>query len=345
MLVHPDMGFVADGVDFLNPASYAECRKPFGLAASMPRAAYISDIFQNLENEKIWTRGWVCIGTAAEIANTGDLLPYTVGDQGIHVQRLESGDVAGRFNKAQHGGCRVIPAQCRTGKKTKCSFTSCGHSRDRDVILGAGLEEMSPLMGQYLGMRPERLVPLKTKVLGPFIFVNVDPTIGEEHSLPELEWHPSWVRQSGRWREHRANWKIAGKAIVEAARNLIERKKISGAEAKWHFPNLVTVQFSGLAVAVVLQPTSMGHALWRLSYFAVSDGAAKPLFAEIDEILNDAASRAEAEQREIAAPQTNSAELSEVNWEFNQILVERLIQKHVSYWNAPLTSTRTGLSV
>src|ERR1700744_732718 len=132
MRVHPEFRFAEGGVDLESAESYATCRLSYGLATMLPRPAYTSDVFQQLENEKIWSRAWVCIGTEQEIAHTGDLLPYTIGQHAIHVQRQEDGGLIARFNKAQHGGCRSVPAQCRTGRKTKCSYTSCGHNRDRD---------------------------------------------------------------------------------------------------------------------------------------------------------------------------------------------------------------------
>lgn len=342
MLMHPDMGFVDGGVDLLDPVLYAECQKQFGHAASMPRLAYLSDVFQQLENEKIWTRDWVCVGTTAEIANAGDLLPYTIGEHAIHVQRTASGSLVGRFNKAQHGGCRVVPAQCRTGKKTKCSFTSCGHSRDRNVIPGTDLEEMSQAMGQYLGLVPERLLPVKIEVLGPFIFANIDPTIGEEHLLPKLEWDNSLERQSGFWREHRANWKVSGKSVIEAAHAHMDQTRVHG-ETEWHFPNLITVRFSGMAATIILQPTAMGQTLWRVSCFAEQGEKKESLFTQIDQILDDAILRAEAVQNKIAMAQMEEVtEQSKAGWEFNQILLERLAQQHVAYWNAPLTDARAG---
>src|SRR5882724_3852763 len=186
MLAHPDSVFTDEGVDFLDPQLYSACRAPFGVATVLPRRAYTSEVFQRLENEKIWTRDWVCIGTSPEIANPGDLLPYTIGQHAIHVQRSADGGLIGRFNKAQHGGCRTIPAQCQTGRKTKCSYTSCDFSRDRDVLAGELFGEMTPHAGQFLGVYPERLLPISVEIRGPFIFANVDPTLGRSNCPPSV---------------------------------------------------------------------------------------------------------------------------------------------------------------
>lgn len=341
MLAHPDAVYIDEGVDFLDLGRYATASARFGLATMLPRRAYTSEVFQRLEDEKIWTRDWVCIGTAPEISNAFDLLPYTIGHHAIHVQRQLDGSLIGRFNKAQHGGCRAVPAQCRTGKKTKCSYTSCGYSRDREVIGGESLTEMTPQMGQYLGAVPERLLPVRIKTCGPLIFANIDPTLEVEWHAAEPEWDNNFVRVAGHWQEHRANWKIAGAALVDAARSAeAGGGAINHVTARWHFPNLVLIRTRSAILAIVLQPTAMDQALWRLSFFVRSDlpgisyDAALTRFAPL---LKLAVAKATARQAEVeAALAGDPTETSRAGWEFNQALVERIGRLHASYWNAPL---------
>jgi hypothetical protein len=349
MLAHPDLGFVDGGVDFLQRATYGACGARFGLASALPRRAYTSAVFQDLENEKVWTRDWVCIGTTFEIAKPGDLLPYTLGEHAIHVQRLASGGLIGRFNKAQHGGCRSIPAQCRTGRKTKCSYTSCGHSRDRGVIAGDLLNEMTPQAGQYLGVTPERLLQVNIHTSGPFIFANVDPTLGRDISPPavETELDPRATRASGEWQEHRANWKFAGAALVDTARSCDSGGGASNyISAEWHFPNLVLIKARSATLAIILQPTAFDQALWRMSFFReqrATDIAYGGDQAKLAKLAGLAAIKALSDQAEADLPVVcDVTEQSRSAWKFNQELLERINTEHVAYWNAPLTHARSG---
>lgn len=346
MLAHPDLGFVDSGVDFLQPELYAACRTRFGIASALPRRTYTSPVFQELENEKVWTRDWICIGTTPEIANPNDLLPYTIGQHAIHVQRLPSGGLIGRFNKAQHGGCRSIPAQCQTGRKTKCSYTSCGFSRDRDVIAGELFGEMTPQAGQYLGVYPERLLPVSVETRGPFIFANVDPTLGRSNCPPSVETAiaPDMERAAGQWRECWANWKIAGAALVDAARS---RAKGGGASnyvsAEWHFPNLVTIASPGCTIAIVLQPTAFDQTLWRISIFSRTQSA-DPAYDSLLTLVDHAAAAAAESQNEVESLSVcEVTETSRAAWSFNLQLLDRVSAVHPSYWNAPLTQARAGL--
>jgi hypothetical protein len=219
---HPELGFTAESQDLESPAFYADAQLPFGRAATLPAVAFRSKTFSDLEDEKVWTRQWIAVGTATQIPNAGDMLPYTVGTHGIHVQRLADGGFVGRFNKAQHGGCRFVPLQCQTGTKTRCSYTSCGHSRDRDVIAADELGDGLPTMRHYIGDMPERLLPVRVAARGPLLFVNLDQQaadLGEQ--LADL---PDAVAAllaaplcdgGGIWVEQRCNWKLAGSAILD----------------------------------------------------------------------------------------------------------------------------------
>jgi hypothetical protein len=338
MLVHPDFSFVDGGMDLQTAESYATCRLSFGLATTLPRLAYASEAFQRLENEKIWSRAWVCVGTEHDIARVGDLLPYTIGQHAIHVQRRENGDLIGRFNKAQHGGCRSVPVQCRTGRKTKCSYTSCGHSRDRGVIPGDDLGEMSPLVGQYLGSVPEKLLRAYVRVEGGCIFVNVDPGLDENDPPPAIFPAILAARRGGVWREHRCNWKLAGANLVDVARTDARGGALNYVEAEWHFPNLVLIRAHGVVASVVLQPTAMDQTLWRTSFFSDLDGSKCDVArAALEKLLDRAAERATVSQVDFELVSTGDiTETTRAGWRFNQTLIDRITRRHKSYWNGPL---------
>ncbi|MDW3094567.1 MAG: hypothetical protein R8G33_02720 [Gammaproteobacteria bacterium] len=303
MVYHPDLGYVENGIDFTDTGLYKTAIRDFGQATILPSFSYQSKIFSDLEDEKLWTRSWIAIGTTHQIPNIGDLLPFTVGRHGLHVQRQEDGSLIGRFNKAQHGGCRAIPAQCQTGKKTKCSFTSCGYSRDRQTIRVEEIGENTPTMHQYLGLIPERLLPVKVETLGPYIFVNLDPdskSLNEEFSsIPESIDFNSITNldlQTDQWFECASNWKLIGRAFYDSDNNKqnLEVKELSQdtthfhatdvliseadnndnllkADIYWLFPNLLIVDTLTHIFSVILQPTSMQESLLRACVFNKND--------------------------------------------------------------------------
>jgi hypothetical protein len=319
MVYHPDLGYAENGLDFTDASLYKTATRAFGKATILPSFSYQSKIFSDLEDEKIWTRNWIAIGTTHQIPNVGDLLPFTVGRHGLHVQRQEDGSLIGRFNKAQHGGCRAIPVQCQTGKKTKCSFTSCGYSRDRKAIQVEEIGENTPTMHQYLGLIPERLLPVKVETLGPFIFVNL-----EAESKSILDEHASLANNIDigsienlelifdQWFECQSNWKISGRAFYDstnASKNisvkenptntnyfcaenvhipeLADDQSATNSKEKidWLFPNLLIVTTSTNIISVILQPTSMSESLLRVCAFN-KDGNHKEKYSSPESISN-----------------------------------------------------------
>lgn len=284
MLHRPDLGFQDEGQDLASPSFYAGALGRLGEARVLPPAAFRSLRFSQLEDEAIWTRDWICVGAQEQIPLDGDLLPFTVGTHGIHVQRVKAGLVA-RFNKAQHGGCRSIPLQCQTGKKTKCSFTSCGYSRDRGAIPARELGNDTPEMQQYLGLRPERLLTGHAAAFGSLIFVNLDiAPASHEGAFRELNEaggffnNQSKLSASGSL-EYTANWKLlgqhlaAGKLMSESesddwllARTAVETKPSLVA---WLFPNLVLMRTEDETCVIVLQQTALDQTLCRYFIYSV----------------------------------------------------------------------------
>jgi hypothetical protein len=174
-----------------------------------------------MEDERIWTRVWTCVGVAQQIPASGDLLPATVGHHGLHVQRRPDGGLRAAFNVLQQGSCWTIPAQCGHGHKTKCPYVSCAHSLDTDALPaqdGAPTREMR----QFIGFNSLKLADVPVQTAGPLIFV----ALAEPSPLPDQlgSLGVAARRESiGRlrhvarfWAELDCNWKLASDALFEA---------------------------------------------------------------------------------------------------------------------------------
>lgn len=306
-----DLGYRDEGRDLADASFYADA---LGNAPRvLPPVAFRSLRFSQLEDEAVWTRDWVCVGSHEAIAEKGDLLPFTVGTHGVHVQRTESGIVA-RFNKAQHGGCRAIPLQCQTGAKTRCSFTSCGYSRDRGAIAASELGDGTPEMHQYLGLRPERLLTAHARSWGPLIFVNLDVApVWPDAELTALNQRGRFFgahkprRSREVWLEYAANWKLAGQNLAAGgavtaqgdAWMYADTALSDGtvASVAWLFPNLVLIGTPESTAVVTLQPTAMGQTLCRLSTYGADPQADLTFWREE---IGRRAAQAEAEHDDLA---------------------------------------------
>ena len=309
MARRPDLGFFDDGLDLSDPDAYANAVLPFGQATHLHSIAYRSIAFDYLEDEAIWSRKWVAIGTEHDIPANGDILPYTLGYHGIHVQRGVGAKLEGRFNMAQHGGCRMVPDQCQNGTKTRCSFTSCGYSRDRGPIEAAEEQSSPRLSHQYLGLRPERLLPVQVVSHSSLIFVCLDPA----SMPPKMEALPlPGLPPSERyWTEAGANWKLAAESLARCdtvtasgnGRLEGQRRGRDGGEigVVWLYPNVIILTAADTACLVIVQPTATTGTLMRISFFAGSHTRDLKSWwqAELDGAATDAASRQRAEVRSV----------------------------------------------
>jgi hypothetical protein len=208
---------------------------------------------------------------------------------------------------------------------------------------------MTPQAGQYLGVYPERLMQVSIQTSGPFIFANVDPTLGRDISPPTVasEVAGEAVRIGGQWQEHHVNWKLAGAALVDTARSHPDGGGASNyISAEWYFPNLVVIKARRATLAIVLQPTAFDQTLWRLSFFRgqqVKDASYDCANRNLISLVELAAAKALSHQAD--AEMTSVCDVTEQSrsaWKFNQELLRRINEHHAAYWNAPLTDARLG---
>ena len=372
MTMRPDLDYVDEGVDLQDPALYKPSRGRFGKASILTPVAYRSKVFADLEDEKIWTRSWICIGSERDIPNVGDLLPHTVGNHGVHVQRGNDG-LTGRYNLAQHGGCRFVPAQCQTGSKTRCSFTSCGYSRDRGAIAADELGDNTPTMRQYLGYRPERLLPVTVESAGPLLFVNLDP---EAATLAErldgaaealaLDDAAAWENAESFWVEFDANWKLLGRALLRSLASEAKPAKRAGADTIvlradadfsgvpatlfWLLPNLILLRGEDHLLSIALQPTALEETLARVrisSARPIEPAHANALRAALDE-AGSTASMMQEELARFGTPSRPKTSLASLPLEEDRAahllqtyVIGRVLKRHEVHWSGPLYAAAT----
>ncbi|GEL18084.1 hypothetical protein [Pseudonocardia asaccharolytica] len=261
-----------------------------------------------LEDERIWTRAWVCVGVEQQIPGLGDLLPATVGHHGLHVQRGPDGGLRAGFNVLQYGSCWTIPAQCGHGHKTNCPYVSCAHSLDTDAV-AADDGVPTRQMRQFIGFNPQKLADVPVRTVGPLIFVTLaDPPPLEEQlgALGAAAAALGGLRHVARfWAELDCNWKLAGDALFEAlgapprSGRLVERLAAGtdvpgtmrgrpraadagaplapddGGVRLWRaFPNVVLVCAPDHAATVVVKPTRIDGVALVISLFARRGDAA-----------------------------------------------------------------------
>lgn len=265
------------------------------------RAPIATPVFASptrMENERVWTRLWTCVGLEQQLPGIGDVLPATIGDYGLHVQRDEGGHLRAGFNIMQHGSCQIIPEQCRSGHKTTCAYTACAFSRDSDTI-SADDGHTADAARQFIGFNPLKMRYVAVELVGPLVFVtlagrertNLRQQLGPTGSaIDELELD----RRSygGRfWVDVPCHWSQVGGAIVRALGggspsgavtrltpagdlNLFGADGRDGQVRVWQgLPNVLVVAAPEHVAVVVIKPIAAVGASLVVSLFSTGSAA------------------------------------------------------------------------
>jgi hypothetical protein len=210
------------------------------------------------ETRALWRDRWVYVGLSTELAEAGQILPFTLPDVGVHIERMPDKTAEARLNRAQQGGCIVIPQQCDRGTKICCPQLACAFSRDRLPVITATTPNRERLLFQFKGNRPDRLPTIEMREKGGVIAVRLlaltDANIEDSTDLwPSLLGLPG--AQTTFWQEIPENWKIVAHHLASGAAGFSESIKLPRLEKiEFHSPNAITLQADDWGGFVILQP-------------------------------------------------------------------------------------------
>ncbi len=344
-LAHPDLGYFDEGLNLTEGFTYRSCLKPFGEATYLPPVGFRSKVFLEMENEKIWTRDWVAVGIKQQFNAVGDMVPFTVGFHGVHIQQTDFEKFEARLNRHQHGGCRFVPEQCRTGKQTKCTIASCNYTRDSKVMRAREDGENSDEMYKFAGINPAKLHKINFINLGSVFLINVDPgakieepkrnglNIEKIHSISQALQDD--VEET--WLDYNCNWKLFGEHFFSYGQ--------WDHQPSWLFPNLLCAQLEGNPVLVILQATGMDKTLARC--YSNSDLVNE---VSVRDALRSIGFKAEESHKKFATwgtstfPGTSNEILPLVEspdfLEFQNYLIANIKKEHTYAWDAPVMDGR-----
>ncbi|MGI9596271.1 MAG: aromatic ring-hydroxylating oxygenase subunit alpha [Acidimicrobiales bacterium] len=99
---------------------------------ALPTDAYRSDAF-DVERELIWRSDWVFVGTADEVAEPGDYVSVTLGDQPVIVLRNQSGELTALSNLCAHRGTVLVEGAGNT-KRFQCPYHAWTYRDDGGLL-------------------------------------------------------------------------------------------------------------------------------------------------------------------------------------------------------------------
>jgi hypothetical protein len=100
--------------EILGKDSIANLQKPIETAKGLPAAAYTSQEFFDLEQERLFPRTWMGVAFAEDVANPGDAIPVTVTGLRLSLCAIRT-ESSGRFITS--AGI-VRQSSCRSPKRS-----------------------------------------------------------------------------------------------------------------------------------------------------------------------------------------------------------------------------------
>ena len=153
------------------------------VASGLPGAAYTSEAFLALENERIFAGSWVFAGFAHELTRPGDVMPVTVAGRPLLLVRDADRRIRAFHNVCRHRNLKLVDAPGNAGRAIRCPYHSWTYGLDGALLLTpyfGGREPRAAPPG--FDRRSHGLVPVRSATWHDWIFVNPDgaaPPIGE----------------------------------------------------------------------------------------------------------------------------------------------------------------------
>jgi nitrite reductase/ring-hydroxylating ferredoxin subunit len=184
----------------------------------VPKERYVSQAFFDLEMDHLWPHVWQVACREEQVAEPGQFVEYTIGDQSVLVVRTDDGRITAHHNACLHRGTRLANGcgQFDAGN-IQCRYHAWRYALDGRLLEVVDAHEFEPM--------PEglSLPTVRVDSWGGFVFVNLDPDatplVDYLDPLPELL--AAYHLEQMRFRAYQttilpANWKVVVDAFNEA---------------------------------------------------------------------------------------------------------------------------------
>ena len=204
---------------------------PLEESMTIPPAIYSSEGVYELEQQRIFSRDWVCPGLAADIPKPGDYITFSIVDQPFFAIRGKDGQVRSFANVCLHRMMMLLEGRGSCGRIT-CPYHGWTYDTEGKVI-GAG----------HMGKRdPEfdkkgyRLPELRTEIWQGWIYVTLNPDAPPVASLlSDLETEISrygladYISVETQDHVWKTNWKLLTENFMEGYHLPVAHKATVGA--------------------------------------------------------------------------------------------------------------------
>ena len=159
----------------LGDDALAAFEAPGAVARGLPAAAYTSEAFFALENERIFSDSWVFVGLGHELARPGDVVPVTVAGKPVLLVRDAGRQVRAFHNVCRHRCLKLVEEPCNVGPAIQCPYHTWTYKLDGALHSTPYFGGSKPLSAPAGFDRAQYgLVPVRVATWHDWIFVNLN---------------------------------------------------------------------------------------------------------------------------------------------------------------------------
>ncbi len=249
----------------LDASLFKEFDQPFGLSHGLPGSAYTSPTFNQLENERIFSRSWVFVGFAHELPNSGDVVPINIAGLPLFLLRNDNGEIAAFHNVCRHRNLQIIDKPANCGKIIRCPYHSWSYDLRGQLknapYFGGGAKDLPA----GFNLENNGLMPVNIAVWHDWIFLNLaEEPRAFEHFIAPLktalgdndvsQYVPVTTVQMG---TVKCNWKLLMENFIEPYHVQFVHKTTTEQPLQDHYP---VIEGDCLGSAVDLSEEQMAAA-------------------------------------------------------------------------------------
>ncbi len=117
-------------VEILGKEAIIKLRRPVAEARGLPGAAYTSEEFYQLEQERLFPRTWMGVAFAHEIPDPGDAIPVTVAGLPVILLRDKKGEIRAFHNVCRHRAALVLREPEKGLSNLRCPYHAWTYGLD-----------------------------------------------------------------------------------------------------------------------------------------------------------------------------------------------------------------------
>jgi phenylpropionate dioxygenase-like ring-hydroxylating dioxygenase large terminal subunit len=154
-------------------------------ARTLPREYYTSEAILAEERERVFARGWNCVGRGSSLVEPGDYIVREIAGESIIVLRDKNGALRAFFNICRHRGTRLCREESgRLGATIQCSYHAWTYSTDGRLVGAPHMQEVEGFDKADYPLHEAALAEWEG-----FLFVNVaeDPPPFEKAWAPLID--------------------------------------------------------------------------------------------------------------------------------------------------------------